>query len=100
MACCAFGWLIFARSGASIAFFGGRIDPAQNLLEVVLDCLVAKAGPDPQRVGVADQYRAAAGLHHALPPEFLHHPAAVSPPAPHHRPPLPILPPPHALPPP
>src|SRR5258708_27000232 len=39
-----------------------RIYPAQHFLEVVLDRFVAEAGPSLQRLPVAHQDRAAAGL--------------------------------------
>src|SRR5260221_3983219 len=39
-----------------------RIHPAQHFLEVVLDRFVAEAGPSLQRLAVAYQDRAAAGL--------------------------------------
>src|SRR5258708_10690642 len=39
-----------------------RIHPAQHFLEVALDRFVAEAGPSLQRLAVAHQDRAAAGL--------------------------------------
>src|SRR5258708_36513996 len=46
-----------------------RIHPAQHFLEVALDRFVAEAGPSLQRLAVAHQDRAAAGLPNPLPPE-------------------------------
>src|SRR5258707_14850773 len=43
-----------------------RIHPAQHFLEVALDRFVAEAGPSLQRLAVAHQDRAAAGLQNRL----------------------------------
>src|SRR5258708_36598860 len=48
-----------------------RIYPAQHFLEVVLDRFVAEAGPSLQRLPVAHQDRAAAGLQDRFPLEGL-----------------------------
>src|SRR6266702_4801047 len=61
-----FVWHLVSRiSGSrapSIALVGVGIDPPQNLLKMAFHRLIAQAGPAPQRIRVADQDRAAAGL--------------------------------------
>src|SRR5258708_24275058 len=65
-----------------------RIHPAQHFLEVALDRFVAEAGPSLQRLAVAHQDRAAAGLQDRLRLEGLDDAAGI---AAAHPPPGPAL---------
>src|SRR5450631_1012114 len=84
------GWIallrrvVLASKAAPVPLRGGaigliaRIYPAQHFLKMVLDGFVAEAGPDSQRLAVAHQDRAAAGLQDPFRLECLDHAADIT----------------------